>query len=197
MQKINLLILLLALFTACAHEPQQPSNKPAAPLTKEQRMESVRPGQQAPNGNLLAPDSSLLTIAALNQRLLVIDFWATWCSPCLREAPHFNRLREKYRDQDVRFITVSIDDEFQHWRTYLNKPDSPFGTEDNYWLGMQEENPFFAFTYTQMEIDSMQTVLVGLPKYVILSATGMILQNDTLKPSSPDFEQNLAAFLNQ
>lgn len=39
----------------------------------------------------------------------VINFWATWCLPCLKELPHFEQLNEKYKDQNVKVILVSLD----------------------------------------------------------------------------------------
>lgn len=39
----------------------------------------------------------------------VINFWATWCLPCLKELPYFEQLHEKYKDQNVKVILVSLD----------------------------------------------------------------------------------------
>jgi len=42
-------------------------------------------------------------------RLLVVNYWATWCPPCREEMPGFSRLQEKYRDKGVQFVGISID----------------------------------------------------------------------------------------
>ena len=39
----------------------------------------------------------------------VINFWATWCAPCVKELPYFEKLREEYIDKDVEVILVSLD----------------------------------------------------------------------------------------
>jgi thiol-disulfide isomerase/thioredoxin len=41
--------------------------------------------------------------------LTVINFWATWCKPCVAELPFFEKAREKFRDKKVRFWLVSLD----------------------------------------------------------------------------------------
>ena len=41
--------------------------------------------------------------------LTVIDFWATWCQPCVQSIPHLNEMASQYADQGVAFIGVSID----------------------------------------------------------------------------------------
>jgi len=44
-----------------------------------------------------------------NDTLYLINFWATWCAPCLNEIPYFEQLGEKYRDKKVRIVMVSLD----------------------------------------------------------------------------------------
>jgi cytochrome c biogenesis protein CcmG, thiol:disulfide interchange protein DsbE len=46
----------------------------------------------------------------LGKHVIILDFWATWCKPCLRELPHINKIYEKYKDQGLRAYAISIDD---------------------------------------------------------------------------------------
>lgn len=76
-------------------------------------------GAQASNQDLLekpSPDFSLMD--ALGQRrnssewkgkVLAINFWATWCPPCLKEIPHFIKLQEKYGHQGLQFVGISME----------------------------------------------------------------------------------------
>lgn len=41
-------------------------------------------------------------------KILVLDFWATWCVPCLAEVPKFNHLQEKYKDRGVQVIGITL-----------------------------------------------------------------------------------------
>ncbi|HSR62310.1 MAG TPA: TlpA disulfide reductase family protein [Gammaproteobacteria bacterium] len=41
-------------------------------------------------------------------KILVINFWATWCRPCLSEIPEFIRLQEKYHDQGLQFVGIAM-----------------------------------------------------------------------------------------
>ncbi|TNJ44531.1 TlpA family protein disulfide reductase [Tamlana fucoidanivorans] len=50
----------------------------------------------------------------------VINFWATWCAPCVKELPYFETLDKAYRDQDVKVILVSLD--FPHLYDKKLKP---------------------------------------------------------------------------
>lgn len=42
-------------------------------------------------------------------KVLVINFWATWCAPCREEIPLFVKMQEKYADKDLQFVGISID----------------------------------------------------------------------------------------
>jgi len=55
-------------------------------------------------------DGTLRSVSEWDGKLLVVNFWASWCEPCLREMPAFTRLQQHYEDQGVQFIGVALDD---------------------------------------------------------------------------------------
>ncbi len=65
-----------------------------------------------------APDFALKTLDGPNMRLqeqrgkvVLINFWATWCGPCRQEIPHLNRIADKYRSAGLVLMGVNIDDD--------------------------------------------------------------------------------------
>jgi len=67
-------------------------------------------GLPAPDFDLPRYDGSgNVSLEGLRGKVVVIDFWATWCSPCLRTLPDLQRVYEKYRGQNVEIIGVSDD----------------------------------------------------------------------------------------
>lgn len=54
-------------------------------------------------------DGTTLSFADLEGDVLILDFWATWCAPCITEIPHYNELYAEYRDKGVHLIGVTLE----------------------------------------------------------------------------------------
>src|SRR5579871_624078 len=71
-------------------------------------------GQQAPPLQvtqwLQAPQGFSGQWSELRGKVVVLEFWATWCSPCIHAIPHLNQLASKFRDKDLVFLAVTDDD---------------------------------------------------------------------------------------
>ena len=65
----------------------------------------------APNFLLQDLDGKPLDLANYRGKVVLLDFWATWCTPCRDEIPHFVELQEKYREQGFQVIGISMDDD--------------------------------------------------------------------------------------
>ena len=76
-----------------------------------------KPGGPVSAVHSVAPDFSLqdlngqpLALADYRGKVVLLDFWATWCAPCLDEIPHFVALQNEYREQGLQVIGISMDD---------------------------------------------------------------------------------------
>jgi len=70
----------------------------------------VRVGERAPA--LVAPrlDGSVFDLAALRGKVVIINFWATWCAPCRAEMPQLDAFYRRYRARGLELLGVSVDD---------------------------------------------------------------------------------------
>lgn len=67
--------------------------------------------QAAPDVAYTLLDGSQHRTTQLRGKVVLVNFWATWCGPCRQEMPHLNRLYEKYRASGFVLIGVNVDDD--------------------------------------------------------------------------------------
>ena len=67
-------------------------------------------GERRPDFQFIDQNGVLRRMAQWDGRLVVVNFWATWCSPCLREVPDLIELQSRYRSRGVRFVGLALDD---------------------------------------------------------------------------------------
>ena len=67
-------------------------------------------GQAAPELVVSTIDGRSLRLSDLKGQRVIVDFWATWCPPCVREIPHFQQLSEEFDDDELIVIGVSTED---------------------------------------------------------------------------------------
>ena len=69
----------------------------------------VAAGQRVLAARLLGIDGQVQPFAQWRGKILVVNFWATWCAPCREEIPGFIQFQERYRAEGVQFVGVAID----------------------------------------------------------------------------------------
>ena len=72
-------------------------------------------GGKAPNFTGTTPDGKKLTLTQAMGKVTIIDFWASWCRPCRNENPYVVEIYNKYHDQGLNIIGVSLDKNKESW----------------------------------------------------------------------------------
>lgn len=73
-------------------------------------------GAVAPEINLLQPDGTPLALSSLRGKVVLIDFWASWCGPCRRENPFNTKMYQRFRSEGFEIYGVSLDDNKDRWK---------------------------------------------------------------------------------
>ena len=110
-------------------------------------------------------DGKLVQLADVraNSKLVLVEFWASWCGPCRVEIPHMKEAYARHRDKGFEIISFTIDDDRTDWEVASEEEDLPW---PNLGMGQDAEAPL-AYNVT------------GVPKnYLVESSTGEILAKD-------------------
>lgn len=78
-------------------------------------------GAIAPEIALKTPEGETLALSSLRGKVVLIDFWASWCGPCRKENPHVKKVYEKYKDQGFEIFAVSLDNNAAQWKGAIAK----------------------------------------------------------------------------
>lgn len=135
----------------------------------------------------VSTDSVQQSLEAYRGKVVILNFWATWCGPCRVEIPDFVALQNKYRDRGLEIVGVSID------------PIAPKGNPG----GAPAVAPFMknnGINYTSLMVNSVSAlrgydVSQGIPTTYVLDRSGKIVKTYVGARTRSVFERDINALL--
>lgn len=122
-------------------------------------------------------------IDAESGKVIYIDLWASWCTPCRKEFPHSIQLQEKLKDQPITFMYLSLDDGDGVWKKAMQK------------LNMEDKGQH----YRRKRKDAMSLLqffyIYNIPHYLIINKEGIPINRDALPPSDPKLLRQLKKWI--
>jgi thiol-disulfide isomerase/thioredoxin len=86
----------------------------------------LKAGSIAPALSLIGLDGKTVALSSLKGKVVLIDFWATWCSPCKASMPATHQLFEQFKDRnDFVLLCVNVSDNQTSWNTFILKEKLP------------------------------------------------------------------------
>ncbi len=93
----------------------------AAGLASFMAQEAIKVGKPAPDINLPNPKGKDYALSQLKGKVVLLDFWASWCGPCRRENPHVVEIYNKYNKKGFEVFSVSLDRSGDRWEDAIKK----------------------------------------------------------------------------
>ncbi|GAB4459189.1 MAG: hypothetical protein OHK0029_21400 [Armatimonadaceae bacterium] len=127
-------------------------------------------------------------IAARKGKVVLVNFWATWCGPCVKEMPDLAKLQKQYKAKGVEVITISCDDKSAQSRA--TEILSKSGVGANTFINTKAENiePYLDY------MDPKATD-AGLPRTYIFDKNGKLVKSITGESNYTSFSKALAPYV--
>ena len=120
---------------------------------------SMKTGLPAPDFVLNDLDGRPVRLSDLKGKVVLIEFWATWCPPCTMAIPELNALQRKYMDRDFVILSISTDEDISTVRSYV-----------------EENDVLFPVLFDDKNVNSSYGVYT-IPTVVIIDENGIVLKN--------------------
>ena len=118
MKKSTTLLLALLLTGATAAKAQFAQQD----MDDKYATELVKAGTPAPDFKMKTPEGKTIQLSKVAKgKTVVLDFWASWCPDCRKDAPEVVRLYEAYKKYGVEFIGISMDTDVEAWKKAIEK----------------------------------------------------------------------------
>lgn len=125
----------------------------------------MKAGEQAPSFEVAVIDGEKTTLEDFRGKYLLLDFWATWCGPCVAETPHLKAAYEKYKDHpDFAMLGLSLDQEENAPKGYAEKNE----------LGWIQG---FLGDWSKTDVPNQYGVR-GIPTIVLIGPDGKIIESN-------------------
>ena len=148
-----------------------------------QKALSLSPGKPAPGFTLTDIDGEEVSLSDFRGQVVYLDFWASWCGPCMQQVPHAKELKERMKDQDdLVFLYISVDTDESAWRSTV---------ADKNIRGVHLNVP--GFSHEVPENYNLQ----GVPTFYLIGRDGQIVDNRPPRPSHDDIDEVLLSALEE
>lgn len=159
---------------ATAIRPASP--KPALPNTQGKLIE----GNPFPPLEFTDLDGKIHNIKDYRGKVVIIDFWATWCGPCRAATPYLLKVYEKFKDKGLVIFGISLDTSRKELTDYLEEHKIPW---PQYFDGLGWQNKIWR-----------QIGSGGIPLIIVIDQQGIVRHSDI---SAPELEQAVSRLLTE
>lgn len=144
-----------------------------------EKMSAVGIGQLAPDITLSNPEGKEITLSSLRGKVVLVDFWASWCGPCRKEMPNVVKAYAKFKSKGFEIYGVSLDQEKDRWLEAIAKDGITWPQVSDLKQWQSEVVPLYS--------------IQSIPYTILLDKEGKILAKNL---RGEDLEKKLAEVLN-
>lgn len=121
----------------------------------------LSPGSEAPDFTLADTNGVKVSLSDFRNKVVVVDFWASWCRPCRQESPNMVRLYRDFHDKGLEIIGVSLDNDRASWMEAIHR-------DGLYWTQLSDLKQWQCVVARQYRVS-------GIPFTVLIDKDGKVV----------------------
>jgi len=129
-------------------------------------------GKEAIDFSGIGLEGSKASLSDYKGKIIVVDFWATWCGPCKAEFPAYKKLEKKY-GEDIHFVSVGVFCKEDAWKEMAREE----GFENNIFLSKKHAKQIKKYAVR------------SIPRYLVINEKFELIDADAPRPSSGKLQQ--------
>lgn len=139
-------------------------------------------------GNIINVHNNTISFDSLvhasKDSIIYIDFWASWCKPCVEEMPQSKIIMSKYKMDPVKLVYISLDDSKMSWNN----------SQKN-WTEIMKSNNSYLLLNGFKSILAKKYNITTIPRYILINKDGTIINADAPRPSDPKLKTLIDKYL--
>ena len=135
----------------------------------------VKAGDMAPLFKYPDINGKEISLESLRGKYVLIDVWATWCTPCRDEIPHLKEMEMKFHGKNIVFVSISCDKDKGAWEKMVKEKEM---------TGIQ--------LHAGMDMDLINSYKIEfIPRFILVDPEGKVVNVEMPKPSNPEMKKTL------
>jgi thiol-disulfide isomerase/thioredoxin len=148
-------------------------------ISKYQDYNRLSKGASAPDFLAYDTNGKKYNLDSFKGKLVLIDCWASWCGPCKREDPFYERKALMYKNKSIQFISMNSDRREEDWLVDINNKGKSI-------LQLRPED---------LNAFGKSYAVNSIPRFILIDTEGKIINSDFVRPSSKVFDELLNTYL--
>lgn len=148
-----------------------------------QKVVALAKGKPAPHFELPDLDGKKVSLTDFHGKVVYLDFWASWCGPCISEVPAAQKLEETFAGKKIVFVKISLDEKEENWRNKIKQKN----IQGINLLAKGFNNNPLAQSYN----------VKGIPHYILIDRNGNLIDSNAPRPSNEKIVEVIEKAINQ
>ena len=136
-------------------------------------MTAIVIGKPAPNFSAPSPEGKTISLKESLGKVTIIDFWASWCAPCRKKLPQLAKLYQKYKSQNVKILSISLDVDRLKWIKAIQK-------ENMEWDNVLENNEFEGEVVKTYGVKAIPSIFLFDDKGILIAIDPSIVEMEKI-----------------